>query len=97
MVRRCGRTFDYRRVRLFSNAQIAISTRFRAPSLAMRLAMCVLHRAERDVQLAGDLVVGAPVGDRRQHLLLAVGERLDRPRRRRRRAGLRERPSAGGR
>src|SRR4029453_9785810 len=41
MVRPGGPTFDYRLVRLFSYAQIAISTRFRAPSLAIRLAMCV--------------------------------------------------------
>ena len=34
-----------------------------------------LHRAERDVELGGDLVVGQPAGHRDQHLLLALGQR----------------------
>ena len=57
---------------------MAISTRLRAPSLAIRLAMWVLTVLRRDVQLVGDLAVGPPARHGGEDLLLAVGERLDR-------------------
>ena len=44
----------------------------------MRLAEVRLHRAERDVELGGDLVVGQAAGHRDQHLLLALGQRCRR-------------------
>ena len=40
-----------------------------------------LDRAEADVELLGDLGVGATAGDGQQDLLLAIGERIDRLRR----------------
>ena len=42
-----------------------------------------LHGAEGDVQLAADLGVAEPARDRGEHLLLAIGERRGRRRRRR--------------
>ena len=37
-----------------------------------------LHRAQADVQLRGDLVVGTAAGDGDEHVLLALGQRRDR-------------------
>ena len=62
---------------------MAISTRFRAPSLFIRLARWVLTVLRLMKSSSAISALVRPAGDGHEHLFLAVGERLDGLRRRR--------------